>query len=95
LKQSIIYNFLARAPVITGEWGGRYASGSQDERWQNAFSQYLIANCMTNQFYWCLNPNSGDTGGLLGDDWTTPNTRKLQLLQNTQPNPTKFSAANG
>jgi len=90
-----ITNATGQSPVITGEWGGRYASGSQDEIWQNAYSSYLIANCMTNQFYWCLNPNSGDTGGLLGDDWTTPNTRKLDMLHNTQPNPTKFSAANG
>jgi endoglucanase len=90
-----IKNMTGNFPIIPGEWGGKYASGSQDERWQNAFSSYLIANCMTNQFYWCLNPNSGDTGGLLGDDWTTPNTRKLQLLHNTQPNPTKFSASNG
>jgi hypothetical protein len=26
--------------------------------------------------FWCLNPNSGDTGGLLEDNWTTVNPAK-------------------
>ncbi|QEQ94901.1 hypothetical protein pEaSNUABM56_00102 [Erwinia phage pEa_SNUABM_56] len=30
--------------------------------------------------YWCYNPNSGDTGGLVQDNWTTPQTVKLNLL---------------
>ncbi len=30
--------------------------------------------------YWSLNPNSGDTGGLLQDDWQTPQSGKLALL---------------
>jgi len=30
--------------------------------------------------YWCLNPNGGDTGGLLHDDFITPQTDKLALL---------------
>ena len=33
-------------------------------------------------FYFCLNPGSKDTGGLLGEDWTTPNLAKLRLLSN-------------
>lgn len=28
----------------------------------------------------CLNPNAGDTGGLLLDDWATPNAGKLAML---------------
>ena len=31
--------------------------------------------------YWSWNPNSGDTGGILADDWTTVNTAKLTYLQ--------------
>lgn len=42
----------------------------------------------------CLNPNSGDTGGLLDYDFTTPMPDKLQLLDRVQPNPT-FIAAKG
>lgn len=30
--------------------------------------------------YWSLNPNSGDTGGLLQDDWITPQIVKIDLL---------------
>ena len=32
-------------------------------------------------FYFGLNPNSDDTGGLLEDDWTTPVTTKLELIE--------------
>lgn len=30
--------------------------------------------------YWAFNPNSGDTGGIVQDDWTTPQAFKLRLL---------------
>ena len=30
--------------------------------------------------YWCLNPNSGDTGGILQDDWTTLDRSKVDML---------------
>lgn len=30
--------------------------------------------------YWSLNPNSGDTGGILQDDWTTEQSFKLRLI---------------
>jgi endoglucanase len=36
-------------------------------------------------FYWALNPNSGDTGGLLEDDWRTPVEAKLALLRRLMP----------
>ncbi len=31
-------------------------------------------------FYWCWNANSGDTGGLVRDDWTTLEWVKLAFL---------------
>lgn len=40
---------------------------------------------------WCLNPNSGDTNGLLLDDWTTPDADKLDLLARVQPHPSIVS----
>ena len=40
---------------------------------------------------WCLNPNSGDTGGLLDYDFLTPKKEKLALLDRVQPNPTFIS----
>jgi endoglucanase len=30
--------------------------------------------------YWSWNPDSGDTGGILNDDWTTVNTAKQAYL---------------
>ncbi|WP_313824092.1 cellulase family glycosylhydrolase [Leclercia sp.] len=30
--------------------------------------------------YWAFNPNSGDTGGIVQDDWTAPQAFKLRLL---------------
>jgi hypothetical protein len=38
------------------------------------------------------NPNSGDTGGLVLDDWKTPNTVKLALIAKLQSNPSVFTA---
>jgi endoglucanase len=31
--------------------------------------------------YWSWNPNSGDTGGIANDDWTTINTAKQAIIQ--------------
>ncbi|MEM6631135.1 MAG: glycoside hydrolase family 9 protein [Bacteroidota bacterium] len=31
--------------------------------------------------FWCMNPNSGDTGGILQDDWTSINDWKMDILR--------------
>jgi endoglucanase len=71
--------------VIVGEYGGQYTSSSSksqdDKLWQDTFVSYLINKGMKSSFYWCVNPNSGDTGGIYGDDWETWNNEKLALLQ--------------
>lgn len=82
-------------PVVIGEWGGRFRAGTKDERWQNKLVDYMIEKGLTDQFYWDFNPNSGDTGGLLKDDWRTIDDRKARLLARAVPNPTKFQAKNG
>jgi len=74
--------------VVIGEWGGLMTGATQV--WLNAFVSYLKANQMTDQFFWCLNPNSGDTGGLLLDDWVTPSQAKLDLLKNLVSSPATF-----
>lgn len=43
----------------------------------------------------CLNPNSGDTGGLLDFDFKTPITPKLELLARVQPSPSWLSTRVG
>jgi endoglucanase len=68
------------APVIVGEFGGFEAGYDTTEGiWQNALVDYIGANNMY-WTYWCLNPNSGDTGGLLLDDWYTWNEEKQTML---------------
>jgi len=69
--------------VVIGEFGGRYGHGghANDKIWQDAFVDYLISKDIRNTFYWSWNANSGDTGGILQDDWTTVWTDKVTLLQ--------------
>lgn len=69
------------SPIFVGEFGIRN---------QNAFSG--IAYTWFTEFmdfmgdkyswtFWTMNPNSGDTGGILQDDWTSVNQWKLDVLQ--------------
>ena len=69
-------------PVVIGEWGGKYGHGGdpKDRVWQDALVDYLVDKGMTSTFYWSWNPNSGDTGGILQDDWQTPWADKVDLL---------------
>jgi len=80
---------LTGQPIVVGEWGGQYTG--RDKTWQDAYVAWLSAQGYVDTFYWCLNPNSGDTGGLLGNDWVTPETAKLDIIRNLIPNPTVFS----
>jgi endoglucanase len=71
--------------VVTGEFGGHYTTSPQrsldDRLWQDRFVDYLDGQGARSFFYWAINPNSGDTGGVYLDDWTTWNQDKLALLQ--------------
>ncbi|GGJ56159.1 Ig-like domain-containing protein [Deinococcus roseus] len=57
------------APVIAGEFGSTLQD-PKDQVWLPALLKYLekIGASWT---YWSLNPNSGDTKGILLDDWTS------------------------
>jgi endoglucanase len=74
------FGFLAgKYALAMGEWGGRYQG--KDATWQNALVDYLAKKGICNSFYWSWNPNSGDTGGILQDDWRTLRQDKVDLLQ--------------
>jgi endoglucanase len=73
------YLFDRGAALVPGEFGGRYVE--QDRVWQDAFVDYLLEHDAHSFFYWCLNPNSGDTGGVLLDDFRSVNQDKLTLLR--------------
>jgi endoglucanase len=69
------------APILIGEFGGKQTDTQSTEgKWQNTFVSFIKDNALS-WCYWCLNPNSGDTGGLLQDDWKTPNQPKLDMLK--------------
>eukprot|EP00177_Eucheuma_denticulatum_P002978 GFKZ01005357.1.p2 GENE.GFKZ01005357.1~~GFKZ01005357.1.p2 ORF type:complete len:470 (-),score=45.51 GFKZ01005357.1:1860-3269(-) len=66
--------------TVIGEWGGKYEG--KDKEWQDTFFPYVMKRKIP-FFYWCLNPNSADTGGLLEDDWFTPSHKRLNLLSDS------------
>lgn len=70
------------APVMLGEFGTKLQT-AQDGQWLDTLVAYLKNNNM-NWTFWCWNPNSGDTGGILNDDWTTVNETKLAKLASIQ-----------
>ena len=80
------------APVVIGEMGGFYdtpgnPSGHdpqmRDKTWQD-WAIAFMAEHEIGLFYFALNPNSVDTGGLLEQDWNTPVASKLELLSQLQ-----------
>lgn len=80
------------APMVIGEWGGRNEKGSKDRVWQEALVKYFGDIGITcNSFYWSLNPNSGDTKGLLDDDWRTPVRYRLDMARKACPKPTDLA----
>jgi endoglucanase len=68
--------------VVPGELGSVYdeAKVPGSVVWQDALVAYFVSRGIRSFFYWSLNPTSGDTGGLLLDDWQTPNQAKLDSL---------------
>jgi chitinase len=84
------------APVLLGEFGSKLETAS-DRAWFAALVQYLKGDLDGNGSidlaagdqgvswtYWSWNPNSGDTGGILADDWITVNAAKLDPLRAVQ-----------
>lgn len=67
------------APLLMGEWGG-HMDGGKNQKWMELLRDYMIENRIHHTF-WCINPNSGDTGGLLGNDWSTWDEEKYGLFE--------------
>ncbi len=81
------------APVLVGEFGSRLATAS-DQAWAEAITSYMQGDFNGDGTtdipegagdisfaWWSWNPNSGDTGGILNDDWTTVRQNAIELLQ--------------
>jgi aryl-phospho-beta-D-glucosidase BglC (GH1 family) len=73
----------AGRPLFFGEFGIQEKSAcdptSTAYRWLKTFLDLMGRN--SHWTFWALNPNSGDTGGLLADDWATVNPCKYALLK--------------
>ncbi len=81
------------APLFIGEFGGRKVdSKSAEGIWQNTFVDFLQKNNLSFA-YWSLNPNSGDTGGILMDDWKQVQAEKQSMLNRLLPAPDPGSIA--
>jgi endoglucanase len=70
------------APVLIGEFGSKYEI-EKDRQWLGAFQRYIRLNRLSWTF-WSLNPDSGDTGGLLLDNWISVNQPKQDVLKHIQ-----------
>ncbi len=69
------------APVLVGEFGSTLQN-PQDVLWLKKLMEYMGTGVTGMDFtYWSWNPNSGDTGGIVGDDWKTVNQQKQSILQ--------------
>ncbi len=66
------------APVFVGEWGG-FMEGD-NLKWMEYFRQ-LIAEKHLHHTFWCFNANSGDTGGLVKDDFKTWDEEKYSFVK--------------
>jgi hypothetical protein len=54
--------------------------GGKNQKWMTILRDYIIEHRFHHTF-WCINPNSGDTGGLVGNDWSTWDEAKYGLLK--------------
>jgi len=81
------------APVYLGEFGSRLTD-PKDLAWLTKIKAYLSGDFDANGTtdiasgkegihwtWWSWNPNSGDTGGILQDDWTSVHQNKVTQLQ--------------
>ncbi|MCQ2515355.1 MAG: glycoside hydrolase family 5 protein [Saccharofermentans sp.] len=66
------------APLLIGEWGG-FMTG--DNLTWMTYMRQLIAEYHLNHTFWCFNANSGDTGGLVLDDFVTWDADKYAFVE--------------
>lgn len=68
------------APLFIGEFGIKDPTpGKTPAIWLKTFMEYAGKKCSWT--YWSMNPNSGDTGGILKDDWATVEQAKFDAIK--------------
>ncbi len=72
------------APLLMGEWGGfldeEHDADGKNRAWMEALRDFMIDNRIHHTF-WCFNENSGDTGGLVYDDFGTWDEVKYEFVK--------------
>ena len=71
-------------PLLMGEFSGRSLGEDREGMWQRTLLSYLKDRGI-GIVYWAWNPDSADTNGMLGTDWTTINQPELDLILGHQP----------
>jgi len=70
-------------PVFIGEFGIKEASAADPNsvpyKWLKTFMEQIGKHASWT--FWSLNPNSGDTEGILKDDWVSVNQAKFNLIK--------------
>ena len=68
------------SPIFVGEFGikDQNAFGGISYTWFTEFMDFMGSRYSWT--FWTMNPNSGDTGGILQDDWTSVNQWKMDVL---------------
>ncbi len=66
------------APLLIGEWGG--FMNESNLKWMKALRKLIKENRLHHTF-WCFNANSGDTGGLVKDDFVTWDEEKYKFVK--------------
>ena len=69
------------APLLIGEWGCKMDM-ELDIRWFKYFAEFITENQLS-YTYWCFNPNSHDTGGIIKDDYVTIEWEKYDIIKPT------------
>lgn len=67
------------APLLMGEWGG-HMDGGKNQKWMTLLRDYMKEKTIHHTF-WCLNPNSGDTGGLLDSSFKVWDDEKYSFME--------------
>ena len=72
------------APLLMGEWGGfideQHDPDGSNTKWLTCLRDLMIENRIHHTF-WCFNENSGDTGGLVYDNFGKWDEEKYALVK--------------
>lgn len=102
LQHSFIEKITDRALII-GEWGGRNGKITRntggntpmmtydDSVIVNRVAYWFARQCMADAMWWAINPESGDTGGLLKAGYQEVEEGKFAVMAQMMPKPTKLA----